>query len=132
MKISDDEAHALDVRKAGAVGDGNAGGFLPPMLKGVETEINLAGCVGMSVDGDDAALLAEFGVFFSAARTTERGFAADDLRGLTLDAFDEQVPAHAKTSLALLSWRVDSRDWDQDCLRSGTAVEMTVQPSTAK
>ena len=102
------------------------------MLKRIEPEIGLTGGVGMAVDGDDAALLAEFGVFFSAARTTERGFAAENLRRLTLDAFDEQMPAHAKTSLAVLSWRVDSRDWDQDCLRSGTAVEMTVQPSTAK
>jgi hypothetical protein len=73
------------------------------MLKCVETEIDLAGRVWMSVDGDDAALFSEFGVFFSAARASGRGFAADDLRGLALDTLDEQMPAHAKTSLAELS-----------------------------
>jgi hypothetical protein len=33
------------------------------MLQGVETEIDLAGGVGMAVDGDYAALFAELGVF---------------------------------------------------------------------
>jgi hypothetical protein len=33
------------------------------MLQGVETEIGLAGSVGMAVDGDDTAFFVEFGVY---------------------------------------------------------------------
>ena len=51
VKISDDEAHAFDVGEMGAVGGGDAGGFLTAMLEGVEAEIDLAGGVGVAVDG---------------------------------------------------------------------------------
>ena len=54
-----DEAHALDVGEVLAVGGGDAGGFLPAMLEGVEAEVGLAGGVGMAVDGDDAAFFVE-------------------------------------------------------------------------
>ena len=30
--------------------------YLPAMLEGVEGEVGLAGCVGVVVDGDDAAV----------------------------------------------------------------------------
>jgi hypothetical protein len=46
----------------GAVGGSDAGGFLSAMLEGVEGEVGLAGGVGMVVDGDYAAVFAEFGV----------------------------------------------------------------------
>jgi hypothetical protein len=43
-----------------AVGGGDAGGLLAPMLKGVEAEIGLARGFGMAVDGDYAAFFVEF------------------------------------------------------------------------
>jgi hypothetical protein len=45
-----------------AVGGSDAGRLLAAMLKGVETEIDLAGGVGMAVNGDYAAFFSEFGV----------------------------------------------------------------------
>jgi hypothetical protein len=50
------QSHALDVRQAGAIGDGNARRFLSSMLQRIEPEIDLPGRVGMPVDRDNAAL----------------------------------------------------------------------------
>ncbi len=50
------QAHALDVREMRAVGGGDAGGFLPPMLQGVKAEVDLAGGIRVVVDGDYAAV----------------------------------------------------------------------------
>ena len=50
-----DQTHAFDVREVGAVGGGDAGGFLSAMLEGIKAEVDLAGSVGMAVDGDYAA-----------------------------------------------------------------------------
>ncbi len=95
------QAHALDVGEIPAVGGGDSGGLLSAMLEGVEAEIDLPSCVGVAVDGYYSALFAEFGIFFGVARTAERGFAADNLFLLALDAFDEEMLAHASTSLAV-------------------------------
>ena len=54
------QAHALDVREVLAVGGGDAGRFLSAMLQRVEGKIGLTGCVGVAVDGDDAAFFAKF------------------------------------------------------------------------
>jgi hypothetical protein len=59
-----------------AVGRGDAGRFLAAMLEGVESEVGLAGGVGMAVDGDYAALFMEL---VRAARTAGRGYAAKSL-----------------------------------------------------
>jgi hypothetical protein len=47
----------------GAVGGGDAGGFLSTMLEGVEAKVNLAGGVGVTMDGDYAAVFSELGIF---------------------------------------------------------------------
>jgi hypothetical protein len=51
-----DQAHAFDVGEMMAVGSGDAGRFLAAMLEGVEAEVNLAGGVGVAMDGNHAAL----------------------------------------------------------------------------
>ncbi len=66
MKISLDQAHALDVGEVLAVGGGDAGRFLAAMLQGIEAEVGLARGVGMAVDGDYAAFFAQLGIVSDA------------------------------------------------------------------
>ena len=60
------------------VGGGNAGRLLPAMLQRVEAEISLARRIGMAMNGDDAALFAEFVVV--RERGTEMGVSETRLR----------------------------------------------------
>src|SRR5271170_4646514 len=98
-----DQSHALDVGEASAVGDGYAGGLLSAMLKGVEAKIDLAGRVGMSVDGDDTAFFSELVVFDSDLTSQSRDVGHPSF--FSLDAFDEEFLAHASTSFDVWSWR---------------------------
>ena len=43
-----------------AVGGGDAGRLLAAMLESIEGEIGLAGCVGVAVNGNNAAFFVEF------------------------------------------------------------------------
>jgi hypothetical protein len=60
VKISADQAHALDVGQMLAVRRGNAGRLLPAMLQCVEPKINLTRGMRMPVDGNDTALFVQF------------------------------------------------------------------------
>ena len=53
------QAHALDVGEMLSVGGGDARRFLSAMLQRIQAEVGLPGGVGMSVDGDDAALFVQ-------------------------------------------------------------------------
>ena len=50
-----DQAHALDIAEVVAVGGSDAGGLLPPVLQGVEAQIDLAGSFRVAIDGHDTA-----------------------------------------------------------------------------
>ena len=54
-----DQTHALDVGKVLAVGRGNAGRLLSAMLQARRGRDRPARCIGMAVNGDDAALFAQ-------------------------------------------------------------------------
>ena len=72
-----DQAHALDIGEVKAIGGGDAGRLLAAMLQGVKCEISLAGCFGVAVNGDYAALFAKLGVFDrEQGRKRRTGFAA--------------------------------------------------------
>src|SRR5579871_3132657 len=132
------QAHTLDVCHVVPVGRCDARRLLPAMLQRVKTQISLPGCIGMTMNGHDAALFMQLVITalsaprFAALRLVPEplrlvAYASDSLKKNAVHHFSsgEAAARRARSTHAVTSsCRVASSDLAQMLHSSASEAEM--------